>query len=103
VIYVSIPEKMVKESVKPRSLKNGSITFSYGQNLNRGNRYDSFTDIVNSYTSPTTQVSHVPNVGDMFIFPSYLQHYVLPFFSEGVERISVAGNIRLISSEKKIL
>lgn len=103
VIYVSIPEEIIKESMKPRTLKNGSITFSYGQNLNRRAKYDSFIDIVNTYTSPTTQVSHMPNVGDMFIFPSYLQHHVLQFFSEGVERVSVAGNVWLINNEKKIL
>lgn len=103
VIYVSMPDEILRESKKPRSLKNGSITFSYGQNLKKSNKHDSFIDVVNSYTSPITQVSYLPKVGDMFIFPAYLQHYVAPFFTEGVERVSVAGNITLINNEKTTL
>ena len=36
--------------------------------------------------------SHFPEVGDLFIFPAWLKHYVAPFKAD-VERISVSGNI----------
>ena len=34
-----------------------------------------------------------PNTGDIFIFPAWLQHMVIPFKTPDVERISVSGNI----------
>ena len=36
-----------------------------------------------------------PEVGKIIMFPSWLTHYVIPFYKEGVERVSVAGNIAL--------
>ena len=36
--------------------------------------------------------SKLPEVGDLFIFPAWLTHYVHAFKSD-VERISVSGNI----------
>ena len=38
-----------------------------------------------------------PEVGDMFVFPAYLQHMVVPFKSKNAERISCSGNIFLKS------
>jgi len=40
------------------------------------------------------QLTEVPSDGDVYIFPSWMLHYVHAFKSD-VERISVAGNIRL--------
>ena len=34
-----------------------------------------------------------PEEGKIIFFPSWLQHMVMPFYKEGVERISIAGNI----------
>jgi len=36
-----------------------------------------------------------PKEGKVIFFPSWLTHMVMPFYKEGVERISVAGNISL--------
>jgi hypothetical protein len=38
-------------------------------------------------------VSFTPNVGDFFIFPAWLKHYVIPFQCEG-ERISISANLK---------
>lgn len=104
VIYVDMPEKIQMEHSVKRGFKNGSISFLYGQNLKKSNINSSeFNSIVNSYISPITQISHLPSTGEMFIFPSYLMHYVAPFFSIDVDRVSVAGNINLINNNKKTL
>jgi len=104
VIYIDIPEKIKLENSINRGFKNGSISFMYGQNLKK---YDpnnfTFTNAVNSFISPITQISHLPSNGEMFIFPSYLSHYVSPFFTNDVERISVAGNINLVDGNKKTI
>lgn len=39
--------------------------------------------------------SHWPEIGDIIIFPSWLQHCVHSFYKEGAERISVAGNFQM--------
>jgi len=39
--------------------------------------------------------SHWPEVGDIIMFPSWLQHFVHSFYKEDVERISVAGNFQM--------
>jgi len=41
-----------------------------------------------------SQFQHYPNVGDIIMFPSWLQHSVHQFYQEDRERISVAGNIQ---------
>ena len=38
-----------------------------------------------------TTLSYFPEVGDMFMFPSWLKHWVAPFKSDCL-RISVSGN-----------
>lgn len=104
VIYIDIPEKIKTEKNIKRGFQNGSITFMYGQNLKKYDRNSTeFINVLNSYISPITQVSHLPTTGEMFIFPSYLNHYVSPFFSNDVERISVAGNINLVDGNIKNL
>ena len=44
-------------------------------------------------------ISITPQVGDLIIFPSYLQHFVEPNLSEE-PRISISGNIILIKYEQ---
>ena len=39
--------------------------------------------------------SHWPEVGDIIMFPSWLQHFVHSFYKEDAERISVAGNFQM--------
>lgn len=104
VIYIDIPEKIKLENNINRGFKNGSITFMYGQNLKKSDLNNfTFINAVNSFISPTTQISHLPSNGEMFIFPSYLSHYVSPFLTNDVERISVAGNINLVDGNKKTI
>lgn len=104
VIYIDIPEKIKLEDSVERGFKNGSISFMYGQNLRKNDPNNfTFTNAVNSFISPITQISHLPSNGEMFIFPSYLSHYVSPFFTKNVERISVAGNINLIDGNRKTM
>ena len=78
VIYLSIPEPLKKENAeyKGRSCGPGGIQFMYGE----GPR-----DCV-SYQS------YFPKNGDMFIFPAWLKHWVMPFHSDCV-RVSVSGNV----------
>lgn len=82
VIYLKIPKKLREENkrIKEQYKNNGTgtIEFRYGENL-----------LFNK-----TGFSDLPNEGDVYIFPSWLNHSVLPFFSD-VERITVAGNIHL--------
>ena len=82
VIYLKIPKELVKENKKSKEIHNnngtGTIKFHFGEKL-------PFS--INDYEA-------LPNECDIFIFPSWLQHSVTPFFSD-VERISVSGNIHL--------
>ena len=78
VIYLDVPKKLKEEQKKyfGASAGPGGISFLYGE----GNR------------QAITQFSVLPETKDMWIFPSWLKHYVYPFKSK-VERISVSGNI----------
>ena len=44
--------------------------------------------------------SHLPCVGDMFIFPAGLPHWVFPFTKTEGERVSISGNIKLLGFDK---
>ncbi len=78
VIYLSIPDPLKKENAeyKGKSCGPGGIQFMWGE----GPR-----DCV-SYQS------YFPKEGDMFIFPAWLRHWVMPFHSDCV-RVSVSGNV----------
>lgn len=78
VAFVDIPEGMWEEG--PAA---GSIFFNYGEKL-PGAR---------STFGPIK-----PEKGDVFIFPSWLNHYVYPFKCSG-QRISVSGNISVRGME----
>lgn len=45
------------------------------------------------------QYQHYPQVGDIIMFPSWLQHCVHSFYKEGAERISIAGNFQFVGSQ----
>ena len=76
--YLSIPDKLKEENkaYKGKSCGPGGIQFMYG---------DGIRDCI-------TYVSHFPEEGDMFIFPAWLKHWVMPFHSDCV-RVSVSGNV----------
>ena len=80
VIYTKIPKTLKKEFDK--NLANtspGAIHFIYNLTLLKHN---------------INQHNFFPKVGDFFIFPANLSHYVNHFKSEG-ERISVSGNLEI--------
>ena len=80
VIYLQVPDELKKEYETMRRVRQntgpGTIVFDYGVEL-------PFS--INNFFK-------FPNVGDLFIFPTWLNHYVHAFKSD-VERISVSGNI----------
>ena len=85
VIYLKIPEKLKEEfdSYKGASKESngaGMIAFGIDTDINK-------RDFI-------TERTFFPEVGDMFIFPAKLMHYVTPFKCAG-ERISVSGNLLL--------
>lgn len=86
VMYLKIPKKLREENERIKQKHNnngtGTLEFKYGEEL-----------LFNK-----TGFSHLPDEGEVYIFPSWLNHSVLPFFSD-VERITVAGNIFLKRNE----
>ena len=74
--------KLEKELKETEDLHNnsgpGTINFDYGIEMPL---------LINHFHK-------FPRVGDIFIFPAWLTHYVHAFKSD-VERISVSGNIRM--------
>ena len=91
----------VKEKNITSSNQPGSIEFNYGDNNNFSGIYGDYKDNIASILSPVTSYSYLPNVGDMFIFPSYLRHHVDSFMTPNVERISVSGNLNVIDKKMK--
>ena len=77
VIYLQVPEEIVKENDVHNNPGPGMICFDMGPEM------------------PFSVGGNVmmPRVGQAFIFPAWLSHHVLAFKSD-VERISVSGNIK---------
>ena len=83
VIYLKIPPKLKEEfnsyeGRSPESNGAGVVTF--------------VTELSNK-SKNINKKNFLPEVGDMFIFPASLTHFVAPFKCKG-ERISVSGNIK---------
>ena len=81
VIYLKIPPNMNDEwmeEAKDHYPANGLIEFMFGENQDM--RSDTF--------------KMKPEVGKLLVFPSYLKHFVYPFYSEG-ERRSMSFNAHL--------
>ena len=80
VMYLQVPDEIRKENVEMkgvhRNIGPGMINFSHGEEM----------------PFCINQSSKMPEVGDLYIFPAWLTHYVHAFKSD-VERISVSGNI----------
>ena len=83
VIYLQVPEEIVKENEETKHLHNnpgpGVICFDLGPDM----------------PLSVTRVGKMPQVRDIFIFPAWLTHYVHAFKSD-VERISVSGNLNFL-------
>lgn len=91
VIYLDIPDEIKNETFIGHSTPNGSISFIYGNTTLSHKKENILIDLL----QPKTLITHLPENGEMFIFPSYLVHYVESFTSIDVERISVSGNVTL--------
>ena len=81
VIYLKIPPKMQEELDKEfedHYPTNGLIEFMYGENADM--RSDN--------------LKFKPEVGKLLVFPSYLKHFVYPFYCEG-ERRSMSFNAHM--------
>ena len=79
VLFTKIPKDLKKEYDDTVSVsKPGCINFILSLNTDKS--------FINEYT-------FFPEIGDFFIFPSGLSHFVNSFKCEG-ERISVSGNIK---------
>ena len=77
VLYVDVPEKLQQEieEYKGTSAGPGAITFLHGEDGHYVNTWYDFK----------------PEVGDLYIFPYNLRHFVHPYKSK-CERVSVAIN-----------
>ena len=78
VIFLKVPIELRVENQNYKGLSAGpgGITFIYGETEDRC----------------ITNHSIFPEVGDMYIFPAWVKHWVYPFKSNCV-RISVSGNV----------
>ena len=78
VVFLKFPKKILEENQKHQAASRGpgAIEFMYGEKI---------LDNINSYPV-------LPKEGDMFIFPSFVNHFVYPFKSKNVTRISIAAN-----------
>jgi hypothetical protein len=91
VIYLDMPDEIKHETFIGHATPNGSINFIYGNTTLSHKKENILIDLL----QPKTLITHLPENGEMFIFPSYLMHYVESFTSVDVERISVSGNVTL--------
>ena len=68
--------------------------------------YPSVGDILFMCGDPKTfsghKLQHPPEVGDIFLFPSWLTHMVYPFRTPNEERRSVSFNLRLIPKDANL-
>ena len=84
----------------PESISNVSITEKEDTHNNNGldghfSIHYGRTTLMDAETLRPPQESNiVPKVGDIYMFPAWLQHVVYPFNGEG-ERVSVAANINM--------
>ena len=91
VVYTEIPEGLHKECHTSvyNSPGPGCITFDF--NMPGSHLHKLFLQTH----------SHLPSVGDMFIFPAGLPHWVYPFSKTEGERVSISGNVKLINMDNK--
>jgi len=81
VIYLKIPPKMQEEldkELEDHYPTNGLSEFMYGETQDMRTNYLKFK----------------PEVGKLLVFPSYLKHFVYPFYSKG-ERRSMSFNAHM--------
>lgn len=93
VLYLKTPNVKGRRNIKGKETDNDSnITFIYNASSVRG------MDILDR-----GMLSFQPNVGSLYIFPSYLLHTVYPFIG-GEERRSLAFNaVYRVTKDKEII
>ena len=80
VIFTQVPKELEKECMESvGNTKPGAINFLYS--------LEAKETLINEHT-------FFPSVGDFFIFPTSLHHYVNSFKCKG-ERISISGNLKI--------
>lgn len=81
VLYLEIPENLIKENNKHlgTGAGPGNIVFRYGEQSDWAVSLQTF----------------MPEKGDLFIFPANLSHSAMPFKSSGT-RISMSGNFKFV-------
>ena len=88
VTYLQVPEEIVKEHIETKHEHNnpgpGVICFDLGPEM----------------PFSIHRIGFMPKVGDIIIFPAWLQHYVMGFKSD-VERISVSGKLKFTTFDFK--
>ena len=91
VLYTEIPDELEAECKNSVSNSPGPGCIVFDFNMPGG----SFNNLF------LTTHAHLPSVGDMFIFPAQLPHWVYPFKTTEGERVSISGNIKLHGSKEK--
>ncbi len=93
VVYTEVPQGLHKEchTSVSSSPGPGCITFDFNM--------PTFTAMSKLFLITH---SHLPSVGDLFIFPAGLPHWVYPFKKTEGERVSISGNINLIDGDKTL-
>lgn len=107
VIYLDVPVEIYEEENITNSGDPGSIEFVYdlpqftaSSKLYENNLDQEFSFIKRNLFSGPIAHTLKPQRGDMFIFPSWLNHSVNAFKSD-VTRITVAGNFAIETRNKK--
>jgi len=91
VLYTDVPDELEAECKSSVSNSPGPGCIVFDFNMPGG----SFNNLF------LTTHAHLPSVGDMFIFPAQLPHWVYPFKTTEGERVSISGNIKFYGGEKK--
>ena len=95
VIYLDIPEEISREERTTNGIENGQIEFKHNSlGYMKNDPADNEMKLLQNMLQPKCNAIFTPVTGQMYIFPSYLEHHVESFTSD-VTRISVSGNINL--------
>lgn len=92
VIYVDIPKEIYNEKLTSNAPKPGSITFTHGQFPQLRTNQSRLDLKMDNALLPKWLENQLPKTGEMIVFPSFMNHYIQAFKTEGIERVSVAGN-----------
>ena len=79
VLFLKVPKELKEEANRFEGTSGGPgfISFRYGEDSGRDN---------------TNIWAKLPEEGDMFIFPYFMVHWVFPFKTKNIERVSIAAN-----------